>query len=161
MDPVVASHAQLFAIQSTLVNRALASLSEEEIWRRPTAQTNAVGWLVGHIASYRNRLVLVLGGDPEPAPWADLFARGAQVADRNTYPATGEIVDTMKRINDKLKARMDAATDAELSAPSPVKTPAPDPSVRGTVAFLGFHEGYHIGQIAFVMKLLGKPGLVG
>jgi uncharacterized damage-inducible protein DinB len=161
MDPVVAAYGQLLAIQTMLVNRALAALSEEEIWRRPAAEANSVGWLLGHITTARNGMVTVLGGDPERAAWLTSFGRGAQVAERDAYPPTSDVVETLKRINAKLKARMEAATEEELGAPSPLKTPSPDPSVRGTVGFLIFHDGYHVGQIAYVMKLLGKPGLVG
>jgi uncharacterized damage-inducible protein DinB len=161
MDPVVASHAQLLAIQSTLVNRALDRLGEEEIWRRPSETTNSVGWLVGHMAWARNGMLKALGGDPEPMPWGRSFDRGAQTADRAAYPETGEIVDALKRVNAKLRTRMEEVGDADLSAPSAVPTPSPDKTVRGTVAFLAFHDGYHVGQIAYALKLLGKPSLVG
>jgi hypothetical protein len=49
----------------------------------------------------------------------------------------------------------------ELSAPCPLPTPSLDKSVRGTVAFLAFHDGYHVGQISYALKILGRPGLVG
>ena len=161
MDPVVASHAQLFAIQAALVSRAVEQLTEEELWRRPAPQVNSVGWILGHLTWARNALLAALGGEPEALSWADAFRRGAQDADRSAYPATEELRTRLKAINAKLKARMEAVTDAELSAPSPYPNPHPDKSLRGTLGFLSFHEGYHVGQIAYALKLLGKPGLVG
>lgn len=162
MDPVLASLSQLLAIQTTILNRAVASLTDEEAWRRPTEHTNSVGWMLGHITLYRNRLLAALGGEIEPTQaWEPLFQRGAQLADRAAYPATEQLVATLKRINEKVRARMEASTDAELSAPCPLPSPAPDKTVRGVVGFLVFHDGYHLGQVSYAVKILGKPGLVG
>lgn len=161
MDPLVASHSQLLAIQSTLVSRALSALTEEETWTRPAGGVNSVGWLIGHITWARNGLLSCLGGEPETVPGAKLFERGAQLADRSAYPETTVLVETLKRVNEKLKARMESVTDAELAAASKVPTPSPDKTVRGTSAFLVFHDAYHVGQIGYAVKLLGKAGLVG
>jgi len=161
MDSVAASCSQLLAIQSTLVNRALASLDESEIWQRPGEQSNSIGWILGHMTWSRNAMLHLMGGDPEVMPWGSGFARGAESADRAAYPATDVIVSALKQVNRKLRERMETLTDADLSAQAAVPTPSPDRSVRGAIAFLTFHDGYHVGQIAYVMKMLGKPGLVG
>ncbi len=161
MDPVLVSQAQLLAIQSTLVNRALADLPEEELWKRPGDSSNSIGWLLGHITWARNGMLITLTGQPVPMPWSGPFERGAQAADRSAYPATSEIVSTLKAINEKLKAAMEVARDERLSAPAPFTTPSPDTTARGVFVFLVFHEAYHLGQIGYVLKLLGRPGLVG
>ncbi len=161
MDPVLASNAQLLAIQSTLVNRALQDLSEEDLWRRPNEHSNSIGWLLGHVTWARNGMLITLTDQPVPMPWSGPFERGAQAADRSAYPATAEIVATLKTINEKLKAAMEVTTETRLSAPAPFATPSPDKTVRGVFAFLVFHEGYHIGQVGYILKLLGRPGLVG
>lgn len=57
-------------------------------------------------------------------------------------------------------ARLEELTEAELSAPAPRSFAIPDRSVRGAITFLAYHEGYHIGQMAFLRKWLGFPGLV-
>jgi uncharacterized damage-inducible protein DinB len=161
MDPVLASHAQLLAIQSTLINRALDGLTEHEMWQRPSERSNSIGWLLGHITWARNNMLRVLGGEPEPMPWDALFQRGAEITDRKAYPPVAEIVGTLKRVNEKMKTGMARATDAELGAICPVPTPSPDKTVRGVLAFLTFHDAYHVGQIAYALRQLGRPGLVG
>jgi uncharacterized damage-inducible protein DinB len=161
VDPILGSHARLLAVQSMLVNRALEGLSEDDIWRRPSERTNSIGWLLGHLAAARNNMLQALGGEAEPMPWAQRFARGAELADRAAYPATADIVGALKRVNQKLKARMEVATEAELAAECPMPNPSPDKTVRGVVAFLTFHDAYHVGPIAYVLTFLGCPGLVG
>ncbi len=161
MDPVVGSLANSLDLQGSLVRRAIARLTEEDAWRRPATASNSVGWLLGHIAWSRNHLVAALGGEPEPLPWAGLFERGASAPEPSACPDTATLVAALDRIDEKLKARMATVTDAELSAPSKRATPFPDKTVRGTAAFLVFHDAYHTGQVGYAMKLLGQQGLVG
>lgn len=161
MDPVVASHAQLLAVNATLINRALATLTDDEIWMRPGERSNSIGWLLGHVAWSRAALLRIIGGEPVNLPGGEVFARGAQASDRSAYPATADTVSVLKTVNERLKARMATMDEATLSAPSPFEVPIADKSVRGAVAFLTFHDSYHVGQIAYVLKWLGKPGLVG
>lgn len=161
MDPILASHSQLFAVNSVLVSRALDGLTDDELWQRPGDSSNPIYWLIGHMAWSRNALLRILGGALVPIPSAKLFERGVEVADRAAYPAVGEVVASFKAVNAALKARMEAATDAELSAASPRDFPIPDKSVRGAVAFLAFHDAYHTGQVAYLRKWLGKGQLVG
>jgi len=73
MDPVLASNAQLLAIQSTLVNRALQDLSEEDLWRRPNEHSNSIGWLLGHVTWARNGMLITLTDQP-------VFRCGASVS---------------------------------------------------------------------------------
>lgn len=161
MDPVLASHATLFAVNSFLVNKALGELTEEQIWTRPSERSNSVGWILGHLTWARLGILRMLGGENVPVPGGKIFERGAELGDRSAYPATADIVAALKTINEKLKVRMAEVDEATLAAQAPRDLPTPDKSVRGAVAFLCFHESYHVGQIAYVVKWLGKDGLVG
>jgi uncharacterized damage-inducible protein DinB len=161
MDPILASYANLYAVNSFLVNKALDGLSDEQVWTRPGDRSNSIGWILGHLTWARLGLLRMLGGENVPVPGGKIFERGAELADRSAYPATADLVAALREITARLKARMEAVDDATLSAPSPRDFPTPDKSVRGAVAFLCFHESYHVGQIAYVVKFLGKDGLVG
>lgn len=161
MDPILASHANLFAVNSFLVNKALDGLSDDQIWTRPGERSNSIGWILGHLTWARLGLLRMLGGENVQVPGGKIFERGVELADRSAYPATADIVAALKEINAKLKARMEVVDEATLAAPSPRDFPTPDKSIRGAAAFLCFHESYHVGQIAYIVKWLGKDGLVG
>lgn len=161
MDPIIASHSQLLAVNTFLVHKALDALTEEEIWRRPSDHTNSIGWMLGHMVWSRLGLTRMLGGENVQVPGGKIFDRGVQLGDRSAYPATQEIVAAYKAVNDQLKTRMETIADAELSAKAPRDFPIPDKSLRGAVAFMTFHDSYHVGQMALVVKWLGKAGLVG
>jgi hypothetical protein len=60
-----------------------------------------------------------------------------------------------------LSKRLEEIGDAELSAKCPRDFPIADKTMRGAITFLAYHEGYHVGQMAYLRKLLGKGQLVG
>ena len=60
-----------------------------------------------------------------------------------------------------LDSKLGALTDAELGKPA---TRSPSPAVRtiaDQIAFLVMHDTDHVGQLAYVRKALGHPGVVG
>jgi uncharacterized damage-inducible protein DinB len=74
--------------------------------------------------------------------------------------AAERIVAAMKAALPKLSAKYAELSDAELAAEAPFKLPTPDPTLRGMIAFFAYHESYHLGQIAYVRKWIGGPGIV-
>ena len=41
------------------------------------------------------------------------------------------------------------------------KFPIKQPGVLGALAFLALHDSYHLGQLGYLRKVLGHPGVVG
>ena len=62
---------------------------------------------------------------------------------------------------EQLMKRYEELTGEELSAKAPRDFPVPDKTIRGAINFLAYHEAYHVGQIAYIRKLLDKSSLVG
>jgi uncharacterized damage-inducible protein DinB len=93
-------------------------------------------------------------------PWGDIFNRSAIRPGAQGYPELPVILEAWAEVSAALVARFEEVTDAELNAPSPRPFPIPDKSMRGAIAFLAYHEGYHLGQMAYVRKWLGFPGLM-
>jgi uncharacterized damage-inducible protein DinB len=161
MDARIALHAQLLDANVHLARKAVAGLSDEELWRRPGERSNSVGWLLGHIVATRYGMVALLGGNMEKPSWTAAFQRG-QTYDRPTDgPGIDELVEALGRTGAAIRDTLEKASDEQLSAVSPFKFPIPDDTVRGAVAFFGFHETYHVGQLAYLRKWLGYEGLVG
>lgn len=55
-----------------------------------------------------------------------------------------------------LRARLKAMNEAELFGDLEVKIPSTDGTLRGAIVFALFHEGYHVGQMGYVRRALGK-----
>jgi uncharacterized damage-inducible protein DinB len=158
MDPVVGALAQLIAINDRLLGKALDGLTEEEGWRHP-GDANPICWIVGHLTVYRNGLAKALGTG-EDLPWARFFEMKSQPDQSAGGPSLAEIRAALQGVSERLAARFEQLTDAELSAVAPRRVPIADRTVRGLIAFLAYHESYHVGQVAYLRKWLGYPGIV-
>ena len=160
MDPTTRMSAQVLRINSRLYKRALEGLAREELLRRSGPNSNPMIWLTGHLVLARNGLANILGLQRK-RPWEEVFGRGIQVSDQVDYPSMEDILAAWQDVTKALKERIDSITDAELSVACVRKFPIDDTSVRGGLAFLACHESYHVGQMAYLRKWLGRPGLTG
>lgn len=159
MDPAIAPSVTLYAVNNRLFEEALKGLSHEQLLMSPSEAANPILWIAGHVANTRFGLSAMLGMKLH-RPWGDMFNRSAVRPGAAAYPDLGVILAAWNEVTAGLMARFEALTDAELRAPSPQPLPTPDRSMRGAIAFLAHHEAYHLGQMAYVRKCLGLPGLV-
>jgi uncharacterized damage-inducible protein DinB len=158
MDPVLSASLNAFATNDRFIAKALDGLSEADARKHP-GDANPIFWILGHIAVYRNTVAALFGAGSE-VPWAAPFKRLSQPDPNAAVPSLSEIHAAMTTAVAPTAARFAELTDAELNADAPFKLPTPDPTMRGLVAFFAYHEAYHLGQIAYVVKWLGKPGIV-
>jgi uncharacterized damage-inducible protein DinB len=158
MDPVMTATLNMLGSNDALLDKALRDLTDDEAWKHP-GDGNPIYWIAGHIAVYRHSLAAMLGAGAELA-WAPVFKRMSQPDPSVPGPALSEIRAAIQAASATLAVRLAGLTDAELSQPAPVKVPAKDPTLRGMIAFLAYHETYHLGQLAYICKWLGHPGLV-
>lgn len=159
MDAAVAAAAQYFTLNDMLFERAIAGLSEEELRRFPVGDANPMWWIAGHVAAARAMLAGMLDGQSAVA-YARLFDQKSQPSLDAAYPPIAEIHQALKDAGTRLRKRFEAMTEADLLAPAPRRFPNGDPTLRGAIVFLAYHESYHLGQMAYVRKCLGYPGIV-
>jgi len=157
--PAVNTAAFILASNDAVADRAFQGLKPEDLWKRPTPQTNAMLWVFAHMAAVRGRLLNALGDDYDPR--LEAFGRGASVQDPSAYPTREAIQQASRDVNLRLFDRLAALTDADIARP--VQGPLP-PAVRtlgDQIAFIALHDSYHVGQLGYVRKALGYPGVVG
>lgn len=159
---VAAPIATIFAINDGFVLPALAGLTDDELWKAPTDRNNAMLWIAGHLVQTR-AMILQLLGEPVDTGWGKVFDRGApaaNVADADRYPSHSEIERVLGEITPRLHAKLASLDDAYLAGPARLQVPGTK-TVADELAFLALHESYHVGQLAYVRKGLGYPGLAG
>lgn len=159
MDPVVASFAQFVGLNDHLLNKSLEGLSDVQLRQHPDGESNPMLWIAGHIAATRNLLAKALGTGID-LPWAGKFGQKTQPEEDGDYPSGSEVLAALKVLGDQLRERLAQMADADLSKPAPRDVPIPDKSVRGLIAFVVYHESYHLGQLVYLKKWLGYPGAV-
>lgn len=158
--PAVAPLALIFGLNDSLATRTFDRVADDQVWRRPTDRSNPMLWILGHMVNTRAQLLKILG-EPFDAGWGDVFDRGAGLQEHTSYPTREAIQGVSRDVNARLFARLGALTDADLGRPA---TRAFTPAVRTVadqIAFLAMHDTYHVGQLAYVRKAIGYPGVVG
>jgi uncharacterized protein YndB with AHSA1/START domain/uncharacterized damage-inducible protein DinB len=158
--PAVKPVAFILANNDSLADRTFAGLKPEDLWKRPTDTTNAMLWIFGHMAATRGRMLNALG-DSFDAGLGEAFGRGAQLQDAASYPSREKISEASREVNARLFAKLATLTDADLSREATGPKPPSVTTVGDQIAFFALHDSYHVGQLAYVRKALGLPGVVG
>ena len=136
----------------------LEGISDEESRRRPPHGGNSIHWTLGHIVSYRQVVLELLGESPVwPKARTEAYGRGSS----GDVPA--EHILTLSQLMEDLQATtpeivrcLEALPAETLEAPGP----NPKQTLGQRLAFLAFHESYHAGQIGLLRRLAGKPGAI-
>jgi len=96
-------------------------------------------------------------GLPTARDPATALARALDPLRRSEF---ADLLRCFRETSARLLERLPALTDTELSASLGHKMPQGDETLRGMVAFLVFHEAYHVGQIGYLKKQLGYAPLI-
>ena len=160
MDSQIAPSVHQYGVSTSLFEMALEGLSKEELLKSVGDGSNPMIWMVGHLASTRSSLLNLLGREQEVS-WAGRFGRGTTISDAGEYPPLEQMLAVWKDTTTALMARFEEISDRELSAESPRNFPVPDKTIRGAISFMAYHEAYHVGQMAYLRKWLGRGSLVG
>ena len=149
--------ALIFAFNDPFVPQALDGLTPEELWRPLAKSTNPLLWVAGHIVQTRAMVLQMLGQQAETG-WGTLFDRGAKIGDPKDYPSGPEIARGMTEISPRLHDALAALKDEQLNRPASLPIPGLK-TLTDELAFFALHESYHVGQLAYVRKGLGYPGM--
>lgn len=150
----------IFAVSDNFINRSIAGLAEDDLWYRPTEQSNPIFWLLGHVVHTRGAVLRILGDDFRTG-WGDKFQRGASLQDRSAYPGLEEVERFRIEAGDRLATKLATVTDDFLAREATGYALPNCKLVADQIAFLGLHEAYHVGQMAYLRKMLGHASIVG
>jgi uncharacterized damage-inducible protein DinB len=128
------------------IEKCLAELSEEELWRRPNAASNSVGNLMLHLCGNITQYVLSsLAGHP------DHRERDAEFGAEGGYTKA----ELLEKLQQTVRAAVQVIRNASL------EEMLRERNVQGfqmsgiaIAVHVSEHYSYHTGQIAFWVKLL-------
>ena len=141
-----------------IVKQTLSEVSDEDARRIPVTTLSPIVWQVGHLAVSNMNFIQRAGVTSTttlPEPYTTLFKTGTGGA--ADYPPLDEVV---KAFDDTHEALMRVAAEVNLEAPNEGPRGLWN-NVAGAFAFSNSHRWYHIGKIASLRALLGKPRLFG
>jgi uncharacterized damage-inducible protein DinB len=151
--------ALIFAFSDSLILQSLDGLTRDELFRPLTDSNNPLLWVAGHIAQTR-AVVLQMLGEQADTGWGALFDRGAKLGKVESYPSGAEISNTMREISPRLQSALASLKSEQLSRPASLPIPGLN-TLTDELAFFALHDAYHVGQLAYIRKGLGYPGLAG
>ncbi len=126
------------------IRKCLAELTDEEIWRRPNANTVSVGNLVLHLAgNVRQWVCAGLGGEK------DVRERSKEFTETGPLPKA-ELQGLLEKSMEDAARAMARADAAELLRKRPVQ--AFEETGIGILIHVAEHFSYHTGQIVYAVK---------
>ena len=138
-------------------------MSHDQSLVQPHPGGNCLNWVVGHLATTRDRLRGVLGLDPVLGPEEHpVYARSSEpLTDAEKAEPFERLRAAFARDQDEIVAALSALTPERLAAPAPF-SPGNDPqeTVATLLAGLVFHEAYHIGQTGVLRRIAGHAGVL-
>lgn len=153
MDPRLQPLAASFRLNSRLLENCFRGTDDEAALLRPAEKGNNMTFLGAHLVDARRYLATLLGASVAN-PFPEL-GEGESIDDFDELPRVEAILDAWRRMGEAVEERFLAATADQLDSESEQRFPVDDDSVLGGVAFLVQHESYHVGQLAFLRRLIG------
>ena len=160
MDQKLSAITQIFKTNNFLFDNAFNDINREDLLKRPLENGNSMLFIGGHITLYRYSIGNLIGLNNEK-PWESLFARGVKITSEAKYPTFEAIKEHWDMITNQIFPRFETVSSEELSQTTPFDLPTSDKTICGAIGFMALHETYHIGQLAYIRKLLGYNQLVG
>lgn len=126
------------------LRKCLTQLSEEEIWRRPNAETVSVGNLVLHLCGNVGQWIIhSLGGAPDHRDRDSEFAERGPIPKEELFRRVAETIDRVHRIFETI----DPSSLTEMH-----RVQGHDVSGIAILVHVVEHFSYHVGQITYVVK---------
>lgn len=160
MHPTAESLANSFDFNTHLVRLQAQGLTHAESLVQPPFRGNCLNWVVGHMLSGRDTCLRLLR---QPvlftAPELEIYDRGSPPL---TDPARAlPLEDLLSRLGEagqRLRAALESLSEIDLGSEVPISG-GPRP-LGEMLAFLQWHETYHLGQLELLRQLAGKDDQV-
>lgn len=160
MNPRVAPLADLYNLNTNLVNKTLEDLSDDTAHKRINDTGTSLHWIIGHIANSRHYVggLFKAGTEFEKS---ELFNGGTPLKEPSAYPPITEIKKIFEDVSEKFMKRLEELTDDDINKKLENKLPVKDDTMLAAISFFSLHESYHVGQLSYIRRQLGMDGLTG
>jgi uncharacterized damage-inducible protein DinB len=147
----------IFRTSHHVVSLSLADLSDDVARRRTRGDTGpSITWTVGHLLDARYQVLGLLGNE-RSRPLAETFGELA-ATDGAGYPPIETLRGEWSALHEELERAFATTAPGVLERPTEKVGAHGETTVRDDVAFLAWHEGYHIGVISAARLAAGLPG---
>ncbi|RMF57086.1 MAG: DinB family protein, partial [Calditrichaeota bacterium] len=139
-----------FQFTDFIMNLVLADLKNEDAIKRiRNGEGCSISWIVGHLITYRYRIMKLMGHEEENE-LESLFGDGP-ATDGSNYPSIDRMLERWNMQAEEFYPIMEKVTDEYLLSPMPSKDGAHnEKTILDTVSFFEWHESSHLGAIGLI-----------
>jgi len=158
MEPQLAPLAAILDLNTDLLLNTLDGLEDEDVRIRLPGGGNSLAFLAAHLTDSRHFLADRIG-HPLANPLAPYLAEARTIEDITAWPSLGELCDAWCAVSAHVQMALERMAGADLAQANAVRFPLADGTQLGMITFLVQHDSYHLGQMAFLRRQLGKPAM--
>lgn len=114
---------------------------------------NSFAYEACHMIDSRYMFANVLGVEAI-YPWKDIVGLNKKCTDGEDYPKIEEIKSQLLKISSQLEEFLENMSEEVVTAEIPRGFPMMEKTNRGAVAFLTWHDSYHLGHIGSIRTAL-------
>ena len=112
-----ATTSAMFSRSTAIFNKTIDGIPSERWLVQPSADSNHLLWIAGHVVVHRGLAARLLGAEWS-APWQKLFARGTKRVEPGQYPPARDIQDAWNEVSEKLTRALGNANAQALGNPA-------------------------------------------
>lgn len=146
----------LFDLHTGLLSRALAGISEQDMYKRLNTKANHMAWLTGSLVAQRYMMVSETHPEMKQTS-ADLFDNNKGIDDNANYPTIDMYLQDWEKVTPYAREALAAIDDKKLD--SELDMGGMKMSWHDMVTFTIYREASMIGQLALWRRLMDYPAM--
>ncbi len=145
-------------LNSKLFLNCFENITENESKQRINQNTNSFLFIAIHIVDARYYLLNFLSCNLQ-SPFEKLLKNINHIDEIKHYPPLSDILTAWETVSVELLNKFKELNDDDLSVKSSASFPLDDKTILSGITFFVQHESYHVGQLGFLRKCLGKGSM--
>jgi len=158
MEPQLAPLAAILDLNTDLLLNTLEGLDDDAARIRLPGGGNSLAFLAAHLTDSRHFLADRIGR-PLTNPVAPYLAEARTIEDITAWPSLDALRDAWCAVSAHVQSALDELSSGDLAQANAVRFPLADGTQLGMLTFLVQHDSYHVGQMAFLRRQLGKSAM--
>ena len=161
MTDLIRPIAESLRISDFFLELLTGDLSNAQATRRVRGEEGpSVSWVVGHLLNGRCELLKLL--DPKAEnPFAAQFDRLVAATDGRDYPPLEDLLASWRECSQRVFGALDTVTREQLVEPiAEMGAPHEERNLLGVLAYVVWHETYHMGQIGTIRTQMGLTPMI-
>ena len=145
---------QSFGTTTWIINKQAEGLTHEEMLLQLSFRGNCFNWVLGHIATNRDKVLTLLGETPFfTAAEAARYSTGSEpVTNEETAVHSTRLLEAIQVSQARIEAGLKKDSAKLLAGPDPENR---DQTIADRIGGLHWHETYHTGQLELLRQLAG------